>query len=291
MERLLQDIRFALRVLWRDRGFTTTTLLTLAICIGANAAIFAVVDSVLLQPLPIPHPEQLVYMYNAYPGAGVVDDGSTAVPDYYDRLRETDVFQEQALYNTRGVTLGQEGNPQRITAMTATPSLLRLLDATALRGRLFSEDDGVEGKTHKIVLTYAGWQQYFGARDNALGSDLRINGEQYTVIGVLPQSFSFMDPDIKLWMPLAFTAQQKSDENRHSNNWTYTARLKPGATIEQARQEIDALNARNLDRFPALKQILINAGFHTVVLPMQQYLVRQLRGTLYMLWAGVAFVL
>src|SRR5258708_8351757 len=92
-------------------------------------------------------------------------------------------------------------------------------------------------------------------------------------------------------MPVAFTAQQKSDERRRSNNWSYVGRLKSGATVEQARQQIDALNARNLDRFPNLKQILINAGFHTVVLPLQQFLVRDLRGTLYLLWGGVVFVL
>src|SRR5437588_13121763 len=113
---MLTDLRFAARLLWKDRGFATTAIVTLAVCIGANAAIFAVVNSVLLQPLPVPHPEQLVHMYNAYPGAGGTG-GSTGVPDYYDRLRETTVFQEQALYNRRGVTLGGEGDPQRVTAI------------------------------------------------------------------------------------------------------------------------------------------------------------------------------
>jgi predicted permease len=291
MERLIQDVRLAARLLWKDRGFTTTATLTLAICIGANAAIFAIVNSILLQPLPVPQAEQLVYMYNAYPGAGVAEGGSSGVPDYYDRLRETDVFQEQALYSARGITLGQEGNPQRVTAMFATPSLLRLLKAQPLRGRLFTEDDGELGKTHKTVLTYATWQQSFGGRDGAIGQDMRINGEPYTIVGVLPQGFGFLDPDVKLWLPLAFTAEQKSDESRHSNNWSYVARLKPTATVAQARQQIDALNRRNLDRFPQLKEILINAGFHTVVEPMQAYLVRELRSTLYLLWGGVAFVL
>ncbi len=275
----------------RTRGFALTAVLTLGICIGANAAIFAVVNAVLLQPLPVPDARQLVHMYNSYPGAGVSDRGSTGVPDYYDRLRETDVFQEQALYNTRGVTLGQEGAPQRVTAMAGTPSLLRLLQTHPLRGRLFVEEDGEIGKTHKTVLTYATWQRFFGGRDDAIGKDLRINGEPYSIVGVLPQGFSFLDPDIVLWLPVAFTAEEKSDDSRHSNNWSYIARLKPGASLEQARQEIDALNARNLDRFPAFKEILINAGFHTVVVPLQAYLVRDIRGTLMLLWGGVAFVL
>src|SRR5436309_12584273 len=152
-----QDIRFGLRLLWKDRGFTATALLTLALCIGANAAIFAVVNSVLLQPLPVARAEQLVHMFNAYPGAGVTG-GSTGVPDYYDRLRDTTVFQEQALYNTRGVTVGGEGEPQRITAMMSTPSLLRLLQAHPLRGRVFTEEEGELGKTKKAILTYASWQ-------------------------------------------------------------------------------------------------------------------------------------
>lgn len=291
MERLIQDLRFAARVFVKERGFSVTALLTLAICIGANAAIFAVVNSVLLEPVPVPHPEELVYMYNAYPGAGVGDRGATGVPDYYDRLRETSVFQEQALYNTTGVTLGQEGNPQRVTAMRATPSLLRLLQVQAVRGRIFSEQEGELGNTKKALLTYGMWQQSFGGRDDAIGQTLRVNGEPYTVIGVLPKAFTFLDPDVKFWVPLAFTAEQKSDDSRHSNNWSYLARLKPGASVEQARQQIDALNARNLDRFPQLKQILINAGFHTVVVPLQAFLVRELRGTLYLLWGGVAFVL
>ena len=290
MERLLQDLKFAARILWKDRGFAVTALLTLGICIGANAAIFAIVNSVLLRPLPVPEAAQLVHMYNAYPAAGVTG-GSTGVTDYYDRLKETTVFQEQALYNTRGVTLGGQAEPQRVVAMVSTPSLMRLLQVQPVRGRAFTEEEGEIGKTSKAVLTYASWQQWFGGQDSAVGRDVRINGEPFTVVGVLPVGFSFLDPDVKLWIPVAFTGEEKSDNNRHSNNWSYVARLKPGATVAQARQQIDALNARNLDRFPNLKQILINAGFHTVVVPLQDYLVRDIRSTLYLLWGGVVFVL
>jgi len=291
MDRLLQDVKYAARVLLKDRGFTATATLTLAVCIAANVGIFAIVNSVLLQPLPVPHPEQLIHMYNAYPGAGLGDAGSTGVPDYYDRLRDATVFQEQALYNTRGVTIGQDGSPERITAMLATPSLLRLLQAQPLRGRLFTEQDAEEANSRRVVLTYASWQQLFAGRDSAIGSDLRINGEPHTVVGILPASFGFLDPAVKLWLPLGFTPADRSDDRRHSNNWSYLGRLKEGATIEQARQQIDALNARNLDRFPELKQILINARFHTVVVPLHAYLVREIRPTLYLLWGGVAFVL
>jgi predicted permease len=291
MDKLIQDIRFAARVLFRDRAFTSTSILTLAVCIGANVAIFAIVNSVLLQPLPVPRSDQLVHMFNAYPGAGLGDGGSTGVPDYYDRLRETTVFEEQALYNTRGVTLAQEGGPQRVTAMAATPSLLRMLRVQPVLGRIFSDQEGEVGSTSRVVLTHASWQELFGGARDVIGKDLRVNGEPYAVVGVLPQGFSFLDPDVKLWLPLAFSAEDRSDDRRHSNNWSYVARLKDGATLEQARQQIAALNARNLDRFPELKEILTNARFHTVVVPLQEYLVREIRGTLYLLWAGVAFVL
>jgi predicted permease len=289
---MLSDLRFAVRLLWKDRGFAATAIVTLAVCIGANAAIFAVVNSVLLQPLPVPHAEQLVHMYNAYPGAGLEEGrGSNGVPDYYDRLGETNVFQEQALYNTRGVTLSGNGEAQRMIGMVSTPSLLRLLQVQPIRGRIFTEDEGELGKTNKVILTYASWQLWFAGQDSAIGQTLRLNGQPFTIVGVLPRGFSFLEPDVKVWTPIAFTADEKSDESRHSNNWSYVARLKPGSTVEQARQQIDALNARNLDRFPALKQILINAGFHTVVVPLQAHLVRDVRSTLYLLWGGVVFVL
>ena len=289
---MLSDLRYAARMLVKERGFAATAVLTLAVCIGANTAIFAVVNSVLLQPIPVPHAEQLIHMYNAYPGAGLADGrGSTGVPDYFDRLRETDVFQEQALYVTRGVTLTGIGDAQRVRSMVSTPSLLRLLQVQPVRGRLFTDEEGEEGKTSKAILTYESWQQWYGGQDSAIGSDIRLNGLPFTIVGVLPRGFTFLDPDVRLFAPTSFTADEKSDESRHSNNWGYIARLKPGATLEQARQQIDALNKRNLDRFPNLKEILINAGFHTVVIPLQAHLVREIRSTLYLLWGGVVFVL
>ena len=289
MERLLQDVRFASRLLWKDRAFSVTTLLTLAVCIAANAAIFAVVNAVLLRPLPVPHPEQLVLMHNSYPNAGVAR-ASTGVPDYYDRLRETDVFEEQALYNTRGVTIGAESGPQRVTGMFARPSLLRMLRAKPTRGRIFHESEGEAGQDRKVILTDAFWRQLYGGQD-VIGRDLRINGVPYEILGVLPADFQFSGPDVKLWMPLSFTAEEKSDDRRHSNNWSMIGRLKPGATIAQAQQQIDALNARNMERFPQFREILTNAGFHTVAKSYQDDLVAGVRNTLYLLWAGALFVL
>jgi predicted permease len=290
MDRLLQDIRFGVRLLLRDRAFSLTAVLTLTVCIGANAAIFAVVNSVLLQPLPVPEPERLVLMHNSYPRAGV-ERASNGVPDYYDRLRETDVFEEQALYNTRGVTIGIDGQPQRITGMLARPSLLRMLRAEPVRGRIFAEPEGERGSDAKVILTYALWQQLYGGADSAVGSQVRINGVPHDIVGILPEGFQFLNPEVRLWMPLSFSAEEKSDDSRHSNNWSMVARLRPGATVTQAQQQIDALNARNMERFPHFKEILTNAGFRTVVKPLQQDLVAGVRGTLLLLWGGVLFVL
>ena len=290
MERLIQDIRFAARLLWRDRGFASAAILTLALCIGANGAIFAVINSVLLRPLPVPEPGRLVVIYNSYPRAGVLR-ASNAVPDYYDRLRETDVFEELAPYNTRGVTIGIDGQPQRVLSMVARPSLLRMLRVQPVRGRIFTEDDGEIGREQKVVLTYSGWHQLFGAQESAIGSQLRINGVPHEVVGVLPAGFQFLSSDVRFWTPLAFSADDRSDNERHSNDWSMVGRLRPGATIAVAGQQIDALNARNLERFPDLREILTNAGFHTVVKPLQQDLVENVRGTLLLLWGGVVVVL
>lgn len=290
MERFLQDLRFAARVLWKDRAFALTVTLTLAVCIGANSAIFAIINSVLLRPLPIPDSDRLVTLYNSYPKAGV-ERASTGVPDYYDRLRETDAFEELALYRLSGVSIGGEADPQRLTGMAARPSLFRMLRIAPYRGRVFREDEGEIGRDREVILSYGLWQQLFSGHDSAIGRDLRISGDRYTIVGVMPQSFHFMDPAVRLWTPLAFTPEQKSDDARHSNSWTMVGRLKPGVSVAVAQQQIDALNARNLERFPALKQILINAGFHSVVAPLQQDLVREVRPTLLMLWAGVLFVL
>jgi putative ABC transport system permease protein len=291
MEKLLQDVRFAARLLWKDRGFATTALLTLGLCIGANAAIYAVVHAVVLRPLPFAEPDRLVTLYNAYPKAGI-DRSASGVPDYYDRLREMDVFEELALLQSRGQTIGGDGaEPQRVMGLTGTPSLFRLLRIQPFRGRIFTEAEGEVGKNRVVLLSYALWQESYGGRDSAVGETLRINGIPHAIVGVLPRRFSFVDPDVRLWTPLAFTAEQRSDDARHSNNYTMIGRLKPAASVIQAQQQLDALNARNLERFPNMKQVLINAGFHSVTTSYQQDLVKDARPILLLLWAGVAVVL
>ena len=291
---MISDIRVGLRLLWRDKAFTLTAALTLALCIGANTALFSVVHNVLLRPLPVPESDRIVRMGNAYPGAGAgaAAGDNSAVPDYYDRLRETDVFEEQALYNGANQSIDQGGTPVRIRVTRATPSFFRLLRIAPALGRTFEEADGEVGNEKKVVLSYALWQSQFGGDPGAIGRDIRIDGQPFTVVGVMPKGFYFLNPNVMLWRPLAFTAQQKSDEQRHSNNFQHIGRLKPGAGIERARQQIDALNARNLEKFPALKPLLINAGFHTDRRSRCRTRWSATSGpTLYLMWGGAMFVL
>jgi predicted permease len=196
------------------------------------------------------------------------------------------------MYRTAGVTIGgQGGDVERVMSMPVTPSFFRLLHTQPHRGQLFTEQDAEVGQTRKTVLGYAAWQRLFGGRDDAIGRELRINGVAHTIVGILPQDFRFIDPDVQLWTPVAFSAEDRSDERRHSNNWQQIARLRPGATLEQAQAQVDAINHANLDRFPQLKEILMNAGFHTRVKSFHQDLVEESRRTLFLLWGGVIAVL
>jgi predicted permease len=284
----LQPLRLALRRLLRERSFTATVVLTLALCLGANAAVYTVVHSVLLRPLPFDGAGRLVSLSNAYPGAGVAE-GDNSVPDYYDR-RTLSAFDEVALYGWRGRTAGAAEGSQRMSALESTPSLLAMVGARALRGRLFEARDGEDGAPPTVVLSEGVWRREFGGRDDAVGSDLRLNGVPHEVIGVLPRSFTFIDPGTELWLPLAFSPEERSEEKRHSNNYQMVARLAPGATLEQARRQVDALNVALVDRSPA-RQALVDAGYRTNVRMLRDQLVGPLSRTLYLLWGGVAFVL
>jgi len=288
---MTSDIRQAFRLLWKDKAFTLTAALTLALCIGANTALFSVVHNVLLRPLPVPESDQIVLMGNAYPGAGATIGGSSGVPDYYDRLRDVKVMEEQALYQGRNLSIDQNGTPTRVRATLVTPSYFRLLRVAPALGRTFSEQEGEPGNEKKAVLSYSLWQSQFGGDPQAIGKDIRLDGQPYTIIGVMPKGFYFLNPNVMLWTPLAFTAQQKDDQQRHNNSWQNIARLKPGASIQQAQQQVDAVNAANLIRFPQYKELLINAGFHTTVDRLQDTLVKDIRATLYLMWGGALFVL
>jgi len=290
MDSPLHDVRFAIRLLWKDKAFSIATILTLAVCIGANTALFSIVYSVLLRPLPVPEPGRLVLLYNSYPRAGA-ERGSNGAPDYFDRVKGVSALDALSLLSTANRSTGESGRPERVLSMAVTPSFFRVTRVKAHLGRTFTEDEGEIGHEDKVVLSHAFWQERFAGDRGVVGRQLRLDGKPFTVVGVMPDAFRFVDPKVRIWTPLAFTPEQLSDNARHSNNWGSIGRLKPGATIAQVQAQVDAVNAAAMERFPSFKQVLINAGFHTVVVPLQDDLVRDVKGTLYLLWGGTLFVL
>ena len=289
MDSFFLDLKYAMRSLWRSKGFALTFLITFVVCIAANAALFAIVNAVVLRPLPVPEADAILLLSNEYPKAGAVGINNVSSGDYYDELREMTAFESQALFRYRDQTLDLHGVPQRLRGMLVTPSWFRVLRVAPALGRPFSDAEGEIGQEHEVILSYGSWQELYGGDKAALGRDLRISGQPYTVVGVMPANFDFLDPEVRLWMPLALTAEQKTEH--HSNNWYDIGRLKPGATLQQVQAQADAINAENLERFPQFKQLLINAGFHTIVTPLKDLLTGGIKKTLYLLWGGALLVL
>jgi len=290
METLLHDFRFALRLVWKDRVFSTAAILTLALCIGANTAIFTVVRSVLFRPLPYPDPGQIVTVYDGFPNVGAPRAG-TSVPNYLERRTAVEAFEESALYQSRGLNVGEGTGAERVSAMAVTPQFFRLLQVEAAVGRTFTDDEGEPGKDRSVILSQAFWKGNFGGDPAVVGTELRIGGEPYTIVGIMPESFVFLDADVRLWLPIAFTDEQRSEDARFSQNHQEVARLRPGATIAQAQEQLDAHNARIVEAAGAMRELLLNTGYHTVVVSFADDVVRNVRGMLYLLWGGVLFVL
>jgi putative ABC transport system permease protein len=299
---VLRDLQSSIRLLLKDRGFTATTVLTLAVCLGANAAIFTVVYSVLLRPLPVPEPERVVAMGDVYPTITPDDILSSDSPSYFDRLEAVTALEEQALFTMWYDSLQINGVSEELRGMRATPSLFRVLRVEPALGRTFTEAEGQPGNDLKIVLSHGLWQRMYGGDPNVIGRDLRLGwtGERYTVVGVMPRGFRFWDigndghargtgDQIGFWLPLAFTDAQRSVNARTRYAYTNVGRLRPGATIEQVRSQLDALNKLNVERFPQFRYTELK--MYTAVTPVQEALTRNVSRILYLLWGGAAFVL
>src|SRR6188508_378017 len=196
----MSALRHTVRLLLKDRSFTITALLTLALCIGANTAIFSVVRSVLLKPLPVPEADRLVLVYNSYPNAGAKKAGA-AVPDFFDRLRDVKALDVQSMFHRTGVTLGAEGGAERLTAVAATPSFYRMLQVKPIAGAIFSDPDGDDGSTRRVLLGHAIWQRKFAGDPAIVGREIRLSGDVYVVAGVLPAEFTFLKNDVDVWLP------------------------------------------------------------------------------------------
>jgi predicted permease len=283
------DLRLAIRGLRRDSGFTATALLTFALCIGANVALFAVVNAVLVRPLPYHDPDQLVVVYNRYSKAGL-DRAGVSPPHYLERRAGIAGFAEAGAYKDTGATIGETGAPEHVSAMQVTPSFLRVLGARPALGRIFNEDEGFYGKNSEVILSDGLWRQNFNADPGVIGRKLRMGTEPQTIIGVMPPNFSFGTSRPQLIYPLCFSDDDKKPEHRHGNNMAMIARLKLGVTVAQAQAQIDTLNVQGLANDPYAK-LAVDAGFSTVVADLHQDFVAQVRPGLLMLQAGVAFLL
>ena len=169
MQALIQDVRYAFRLLAKDRSFTITAVLTLAICIGANTAMFGLIRSVLLKPLPFPGSERIVYLFNSYPNAGAPRVG-TAVPDLFDRLASVPAMDVQALFQTGTQTYGDDSSASQLNSLRGTPSFFRLVQVQPVRGRLFTDAEGEPGQDRKVLLSHGLWQRTFGGRDTIVGT-------------------------------------------------------------------------------------------------------------------------
>jgi predicted permease len=289
VESLQRDLGQSVRSLMREKNFTLTVLAIFALCLAANVAIFAVVDAVLLTPLPFRDPERLVTVFNAYPKANVERAGSS-IPHYLERRQGIAAFEEGAAVRSRGVTIGEAGAPERVDATFATPSFFKVLGVAAALGRTFTEEEGVDGKNQVALLSDSLWRQRFAADPAVAGKTIRINTKPYTIVGVMPAGFHYLSQRARLWVPLAISDDDRKPERRHSNNMEMIARLRPGATVAVAQTQLDALNARALKDDPYAK-LVVDAGFYSSVRDLGADSVAKLQPVLLLLQAGVLFLL
>ncbi len=293
---LLQDLRYAARMLLAKPGFTLAAVLTLALGIGANTAVFSVVDALLLKPLPYADSERLVEIHNSYPHNDLLIAGDS-IPDYLDRREQAPALADTALYTQGSYNLTAQGAPQRLNGIVATPSLFSTLGANAALGRVLADDDARAGNDHVVVLSFALWKNQFGADAGIVGRDMRLNGDSYRIIGVMPQGFFFPDRTALLWTPFTFSDKQRSDDERGREFSGMVGRLKPSATIAELDAQMDAIVQHNVDRVAntergaGWKHFVDTSGFTGRARTLREAWVGDLRPTLWLLQALVACVL
>ncbi|MHC4611005.1 MAG: ABC transporter permease, partial [Planctomycetota bacterium] len=293
MAAVLQDLKYAARMLRASPGFTAIAIIVMGLGIGANTMIFSIVNKVLLAPLPFHESHRLVRVFNSYPNAGAAR-GANAAPDYFFRRERVAAFQEVAAYQYWGNTVGEPGSTERVRTMRVTASLFPMLGVQPVVGRSFTEDEIEAENAQAVILSYGFWQERFAGDPAAVGQSLRIDGRAYAIVGVLNEEFRFLgERESRFYLPIPFTAEDRSTDNLHNNNYQMIARLAPGATVEQAQSQIAALDLALLDEvpYPNFGQILEDAGYHVEIHNLQADLLRDVRPTFIMLWVGVAFVL
>jgi predicted permease len=281
MAGLLHDIRFAVRTLMRQPGFTLAAVIALALGIGGNTAIFSALRALVLMPPPFAQPDRLVLLFSEQHEMNL-RRASSSQPDYSDWRRMSKSFVEMGAVQSASFNLSGEHEPERLTASAMTASCLRTLGAQPIVGRWFEDAEEVDGRNRVVLLGYKLWQRRFAADRNIAGKTILLNREKYTVAGVMPPQFAFPE-ESQIWVP--FRAKDTDDQQRGEHNLTVVARLREGVTVQQAQAEMSALAAR------IAKGREMNAGWSVLVTPLSEELVRDTKPLLVILMGAVTFVL
>ena len=285
MNGLIQDFRYALRQLRKSPGFAAVAVITLALGIGFNTAIFSVVNAVLLRPLAFADASRLVRIWHVPPEKSF--PGMTTFPvsaaNYLDWERQTQVFDHMAIYSYHGFTVTGGDKPEQLSAGAVSSGFFATLGVQPILGRVLSPEEDQPGRSHVVVLSYRLWQEHFGGNPGIVGHDINLDGQPYLVAGVMPSNFQF--PDFaKMWTPMAWTDQERAVRGEHHS--IVIARLKPGVDLNRAQAEMNTISDRLQQQYPE-----DDKGWGAVVVPMQQDLVSDVRPALLVLLGAVAFVL
>jgi len=289
MMTLLADLRYAVRVLLRVPAFTIAVIAVLALGIGANTAIFSIVNAVLLKPLPFDEPERLVGIFHTPPQATFPGMTRFAVSpaNFYDWKRDAQQFEAMASYRNRQFTLAEMDSARAIVAGAVDPDFFRVMHAQPALGRTFTSDEDTPARGKVVVLSDGFWKRTFNAAPDVVGRTLRLSGESFTIIGVLPAEFSvpsMPQSNRDIYVPIAYSDMERAVRDNHNDR--VFARLKPGVTIAQAQSEMDTISRRLEKAYPAE-----NAGWGAAVDPLQDLIVGDVRLSLVMLLAAVGLVL
>jgi predicted permease len=286
------NLRYAFRQLRKAPMFTVTALATVAICLGANLAIFAVINSILLRPLPFPQSDRLVTIYNTYPKAGVENDGSS-LTNYYERRGNIPAFSSLSIFRDFSEVVGETGAAEQTEIMRVSPDFFATLGVNLAMGRSFNEAEAEVAENNGVaIVTDAYWRQRLNSDPNVLGRDIRVNTMPRKIVGVLPPDFRFLSSEARLFLPIRSRLEDRTPQQRHSGGGGthMIARLKPGATMAEAQSQIDAHNAAVEEDNPEAK-MMAEAGFRSLVRPLHAEHVRSIRPTLLLMQAGVFFLL
>lgn len=283
MENLIGDVRFAVRTMAKKPGFTAVAIIIMALGIGANTAIFSLVRAVLLQPLPFANPERLVIVWEDASFVGFPKN-TPAPANYMDWKARNEVFEDMAAITPRDFNLTGDGEPEKIDANAVLANFFPLLGVEAAAGRVLTADDDQPQAPKVAVISYSLWQSRYGGQSSVVGREILLNDEKYTVVGVMPKGFQFVDPDIRVWVPSGF--DQRVLSNRGGHFLTVVARMKPGVTLAQANSDIKAITAQIAHDDPD-RAGRIGADVYS----LSNELIGETRRPLIVLLVAVAFVL